>query len=49
MMDVADIIQLVTQVYSEAIPFALIFWIGELIVTTFCRAAFSGRLSFRIQ
>lgn len=48
-MQISDIVLLVTQVYTEALPFAICFWMGELIVSTFLRAAFSGRLSFRLD
>lgn len=49
MMEVQDIIILVTDCYTAALPFALVFWMGELIVSTILRSAFGGRLSFRIQ
>lgn len=48
MMVVQDIIALYIEVMQEAIPFAVVFWMGNLIVSTFCRAAFGGKLEFRV-
>lgn len=47
MMVVTDIIALYIDVISEALPFAVVFWMGNLIVSTFLRAAFGGKLEFR--
>lgn len=46
-MEVSEIIVLFVEVITQALPFTIVFWMGELIVTTFLRAAFSGRLSFK--
>lgn len=35
-----------TDIVTAAIPFAVVFSIGNLIVTTFMRAAFGGKLVF---
>lgn len=48
-MEGPEIVQVVTQCYVAALPLAVIFWTGELIVTTFLRAAFGGRLSYRLD
>lgn len=37
-------VELVTEVFSYAIPIAIVFEIGNLIVGTFMRAAFGGKL-----
>lgn len=47
-MSVQEIVKLYVEVMQEAIPFAVVFWMGNLIVSTFCRAAFGGRLEFRV-
>lgn len=41
-------IDLFVKVVEAAIPFATVFAIGQLIVNTFLRAAFGGRLEFRV-
>lgn len=46
-MEVADIILLYADLMRQAFPFAVVFWGGNLIVTTFCRAAFTGKITFR--
>lgn len=47
-MEVFEIITLFAEVIREALPFTVTFWMGEMIVTTFLRVAFSGRLSFKV-
>lgn len=44
MVDVA--ISLFTQLTQVALPIAIVFEIGNLIVNTFMRVAFGGRLWF---
>lgn len=39
-------LELYTQIAQEAVPFAIVFSIGNLIVTTFLRVAFGGKLWF---
>lgn len=39
-------INLMTEVFALAIPVAIVFEIGNLIVNTFMRVAFGGRLWF---
>lgn len=40
-------INLYTQTVQVAVPIALVFGIGNLLVSTFLRVAFGGRLEFR--
>lgn len=47
-MEPVEIIALYAECISTALPFTVIFWIGEMITTTFLRAAFSGKLSFKV-
>lgn len=47
-MSVEPIVLLFCDVVGISLPFAIVFWAGELIVTTVLRAAFGGRLSFRV-
>ena len=44
MVDLA--VSVMTDVFKMAIPVAIVFEIGNLIVTTFMRAAFGGKLWF---
>lgn len=37
-------VDLVTEVFKCAIPIAVVFELGNIIVSTFMRAAFGGRL-----
>lgn len=37
-------VELATEIFTLAVPFAVVFGICELIVNTFLRAAFGGRL-----
>ena len=39
-------VNLLTDVMAIALPFAIVFEIGNLIVNTFMRVAFGGRLWF---
>lgn len=41
-------LDLYVQMISAAIPFALVFALGNLIVGTFIRSAFGGKLEFKI-
>lgn len=41
-----EAIAIYTQVISHALPFAIAFEIGNLLVGTFLRAAFGGKLWF---
>ena len=47
-MEVSEIVALYVEIIREALPFVLVFWIGEFIVTSFLRSAFTGRLSFKL-
>lgn len=39
-------VQVMTQVMEAAVPIAIVFELGNLIVCTFLRVAFGGRLTF---
>ena len=42
-----DAIELYTMVVTGAIPYAMAFALGNLIVGTFMRMAFGGKIEFR--
>lgn len=42
-----DAIALFTEVVKGAIPYGMTFALGELIVNTFMRMAFGGKISFK--
>lgn len=46
-MDTPAIIELYASIISSALPFCLIFFLGDLIVSTFLRVAFGGKFTFR--
>lgn len=46
-MEVSEIVQLYVDVIRIALPFTLVFWMGDFIVGVFLRAAFGGKLTFR--
>ena len=46
-MDVNQIIALYVDCIKIALPFTIVFFICDFIVTTFLRSAFGGRLTFR--
>ncbi len=48
-MESADVVLLFVDIVKLAIPFAFIFWVCEMITTMFVRAAFGGRLSFKVN
>lgn len=41
-----EAIDIYVEMMSQALPFALAFEVGNLIVSTFLRAAFGGKLWF---
>lgn len=41
-----EIIQIYADVVSVAVPFAIVFAIGNLIVSSFLRMAFGGKIEF---
>lgn len=47
-MEIAPIVSVYVDIVQAALPVAFVFWAGELIVTSFLRAVFGGRLSFKI-
>lgn len=46
-MAVSDIALLFAEVVKEAIPITIVWYLGELVVGSFLRAAFGGRLTFK--
>lgn len=46
-MEVSSIVALYVQVIEIALPIAIVFWVGDFLVTRFLSAAFGGRLTFR--
>lgn len=46
-MEVAEIIGLYVECISIALPFTICFYICDFLVTTFLRAAFGGKLTFK--
>lgn len=46
-MELTAIVSLYVEIVESAIPVALVFGFGDLIVATFLRAAFGGRLSLK--
>lgn len=45
---VADIVSVYVDMLQMALPFTFVFWGGEMIVSSFLRVAFGGRLSFKL-
>lgn len=39
-------IEIFTEVVRESIPFAVAFWMGEVIVRSFLTMAFRGKIEF---
>lgn len=39
-------IEIFTDIVTQSIPFAVVFWMGEWIVHTFLTMAFRGRVEF---
>lgn len=39
-------IDIFTDILTASIPFAVVFWMGELIVRSFLTMAFRGRIEF---
>lgn len=48
-MEAQEIIALYVQCIQTALPFTVIFWISDLVVSTILRAAFGGKLVFRAE
>lgn len=46
-MQIADIVTVYVQCIREALPIAVVFWFGDMIVSTVLRSAFGGRLSLK--
>lgn len=47
-MEIADIVVLYVEIIREALPITVVFWFGNMIVSTFLSAAFGGKLSFKV-
>ena len=43
----SDAINLFTQIVMGAIPYGMVFALGHIVVNTFMRMAFGGRIEFR--
>lgn len=46
-MEIADIVMLYAQCMEFAVPVAVVFYLGDLVVSTMLRTAFGGTLTFR--
>lgn len=46
-MVVADIVSLYVECIQYALPFSLVFFFCDFLVTTIIRSAFGGKLTFR--
>ena len=46
-MEVVDIVELYVDCIEIALPFTIVFYMAEFLVTTFLRAAFGGHLTFK--
>ena len=46
-LGVSDAILLFTEVVKGAIPYGVVFALGQLVVNTFMRMAFGGKVEFR--
>lgn len=46
-MFVSDAAALYGEIIAGALPFTLVFFFGDFLVTTFLRAAFGGKLTFK--
>lgn len=47
-MEVADIVSLLVECVQIILPFSVIWYIGEVILSTILGAAFGGKLSFKV-
>lgn len=47
MMEISDIVALFAECMRLALPFTVIFWFSEMVVSTILRTAFGGKLSFK--
>lgn len=46
-MVISDIVALYVDCISYALPFAITFWMCDLVVSIILRSAFGGKLTFR--
>lgn len=46
-MVVSEIVELYVECIEIALPFTITFYLCDFLVTTFLRAAFGGKLSFK--
>lgn len=47
-MEAVEVVKLYAEIVKLAIPFTFVFWVCEMITTSILRAAFGGRLSFKV-
>lgn len=47
MMEYNDIIALFVDIVENAVPFAVVFTLGNILVNTFLRMAFGGKIEFK--
>lgn len=47
-MEAVEVVKLYAEMLKIALPFTFIFWVCEMITTSILRAAFGGRLSFKV-
>ena len=46
-MDVSEIVALYNECAAYFLPFTIVFWLCNFVVTTILRAAFGGKFDFR--
>lgn len=46
-MEVSEIVSLYVECLNYALPFAIVFYFCDFLVTTIIRTAFGGKLTFR--
>lgn len=46
-MEISAIVELYVEVIEIALPFTITFYMCEFLVSTFLRAAFGGKLTFK--
>lgn len=48
-MEAVEVVTLYAEILKLALPFTFVFWCCEMITTTILRAAFGGRMSFKVN
>jgi len=46
-VEIADIVALYVECIRIALPFTIVFYLGEFITSTILRTAFGGKLTFK--